>query len=263
MEATGIAIAFPSVEAGWPDPDTPLLERVTSLLPEAFDTVLVHSASHDLGAFFSRLRAERLHAGFMICDLRGRGDIGLKRLASALLAARSEDATSVAIYADAIGAIIAARSVEGSLGGTPGKGRACGGLPKWRLKRVVDYIDTHLDQPITLADLGAAAKLTRMHFAAQFRATTGLRPHEYLLRRRIERAKTMLADDDLPIVEIALSVGFQTQAHFTTVFGRFVGVTPYQWRRALAAKRRTLACEPRRASLGIDRAAPHAALGLV
>jgi AraC-like DNA-binding protein len=70
-----------------------------------------------------------------------------------------------------------------------------------------------------------------MHFAAQFKAATGIRPHEYLLRRRIERAKELLAGSHTPLVEIALEVGFKTQAHFTTVFARIVGETPNAWRR--------------------------------
>jgi AraC-like DNA-binding protein len=73
-----------------------------------------------------------------------------------------------------------------------------------------------------------------MHFAAQFRAATGFRPHEYLLRRRIQRAEELLRLSTMTLVDIALTVGFQTQAHFTTVFKRFVGDTPYQWRNANA-----------------------------
>jgi AraC family transcriptional regulator len=69
-----------------------------------------------------------------------------------------------------------------------------------------------------------------MHFAAQFRAATGLRPHEYLLQRRIERARELLLTSRLPLAEIAFEVGFKTQAHFTTVFARFVGETPNVWR---------------------------------
>jgi AraC-like DNA-binding protein len=65
-----------------------------------------------------------------------------------------------------------------------------------------------------------------MHFAAQFRATTGVRPHEYLLRRRIERAQEMLRGSKDPIVDVALQVGFQTQAHFTSTFRKFVGQPP-------------------------------------
>lgn len=104
------------------------------------------------------------------------------------------------------------------------------GLPKWRLKRVEAYIEAHLDGTVTLADMASAAGLSRMHFASQFRIATGMPPHEYLLRRRIERAQRILLETGESVVEIALSVGFQTQAHFTTVFRRFVGDTPYRWR---------------------------------
>ncbi len=103
-------------------------------------------------------------------------------------------------------------------------------LPSWRLRRVLAHIDAHLEDPITLADLAGVAGLSRMHFAAQFRAATGLRPHEFLLRRRIDHARYLLADPRRKLVDVALSVGFQTQAHFTTVFKRIVGETPHRWR---------------------------------
>jgi AraC family transcriptional regulator len=111
-----------------------------------------------------------------------------------------------------------------------GRGRQVRALQKWRLKRAVEYIDTHLSAKVSLLDLAAVAGLSRMHFASQFRVATGLRPHEFLLRRRIRRAEELLRDTETSIVEIALTVGFQTQAHFTTVFKRFVGCTPCRWR---------------------------------
>jgi AraC family transcriptional regulator len=110
------------------------------------------------------------------------------------------------------------------------KGRQVRALQKWRLKRVIGYVDNHLAAKISLTDLAAVAGLSRMHFASQFRAATGFRPHEYLLRRRIRRAEELLRNSTMAIVEIALTVGFQTQAHFTTVFKRFVGCTPRRWR---------------------------------
>lgn len=113
------------------------------------------------------------------------------------------------------------------------------GLPKWRLKRVAAYVDENIGEAITLADMATVAGLSRMHFAAQFRIATGIRPHEYVMRRRIEHAQQMLRETRNSLVQVALSVGFQTQAHFTTVFRRFVGDTPYQWRCAN--------CEPSRA----------------
>jgi AraC family transcriptional regulator len=109
-------------------------------------------------------------------------------------------------------------------------GRQIQALQKWRLKRVLDYIDVNMSSRITLFDLAAVAGLSRMHFASQFRQATGQRPHEFLLRRRIQRAEELMKDTAMSIVEIALTVGFQTQAHFTTVFKRFVGCTPRRWR---------------------------------
>jgi AraC family transcriptional regulator len=108
--------------------------------------------------------------------------------------------------------------------------RGAAAFPKWRLMRVLRYIETNIGEPITLANLAAAVGLSRMYFAKQFRAATGIRPHEFVLRKRIERAQRLLAATSEALVDIALSVGFQTQAHFTTVFKKITGTTPYQWR---------------------------------
>lgn len=114
---------------------------------------------------------------------------------------------------------------------SPGTGRPVAPLPKWRYRRVERYIDDHLEDRIMLADMARTVGLTRMHFAAQFRVMTGVKPHEFLLQRRIARACGFLRDERLSLVEIALKVGFQSQAHFTTVFKRIVGETPHRWRR--------------------------------
>lgn len=108
-------------------------------------------------------------------------------------------------------------------------------LPKWRLKRVQDFVTTNLEERITLASLAAVAGVSRMYFAAQFRQATGMRPHHYVLELRIAAARDMLADRRRPIVDIALSVGFQTQSHFTTVFKDRVGMTPNRYRKAIAS----------------------------
>lgn len=103
-------------------------------------------------------------------------------------------------------------------------------LPNWRLKRVSRHIEQNLAEPIMLQDLATVAGLSRMHFAAQFRAATGLQPHDYVRRHRIERAKMLLAETSDRLVDVALSVGFQTQAHFSTVFRQTTGETPRRWR---------------------------------
>jgi AraC-like DNA-binding protein len=103
-------------------------------------------------------------------------------------------------------------------------------MPLWRIKRVNDYLEAHLSEPISLADLARVAALSPMHFAARFRLATGHRPHEYLQLRRIERAKNLLLRPGVSLIDIALAVGFRTQSHFSTVFKRYVGHAPSYWR---------------------------------
>ena len=103
-------------------------------------------------------------------------------------------------------------------------------LPNWRLKRVSDYVDAHMTNNVSLADLASAAGLSRTYFAAQFRAAAGCRPHDFVLEKRIERAKTLLASDDMPLAEMALAIGFPNQAYFSTVFKKYTGETPKRWR---------------------------------
>jgi AraC family transcriptional regulator len=156
----------------------------------------------------------------------------VERLGWTLLGAEDIGGSVGQLYVDCISIAIVARLLISARRSAPSEGPRVTALPRWRLKRAVDYIEARLDEPISLADLASATGLTRMHFAAQFRAATGLRPHEYLLRRRVERAQEMLLGSGMSVVDIALSVGFQTQSHFTTVFKRFVGQPPLAWRQS-------------------------------
>ena len=158
-------------------------------------------------------------------------DTTAERLARALLAAERIGGSYGRVYAESVGIAIVARLLSLRQADLCERPKVTE-LAKWRLKRAIEYIEASLAESVSLADIASAAGLTRMHFAAQFRAATGLRPHEYLLRRRIERAQEKLAGTDVSLVQIALSVGFQTQSHFTSVFTRMVGQPPRAWRRA-------------------------------
>lgn len=172
----------------------------------------------------------------------------MRRLSDALAATEATHDAYSAIMADALRLAILTRTFSRQALRAPSGldpadgvhkeevGRPVRSLQNWRLKRVLQYVDENLTGKITLQNMAAVAGLSRMHFAAQFRAATGVRPREYLLRRRIERAQELLKQAELALVDIALTVGFQTQAHFTTVFKRFVGDTPYQWRSAYLAQ---------------------------
>jgi AraC family transcriptional regulator len=157
-------------------------------------------------------------------------DMIVDSLGRALLEANRLGASFGQLYADCISLALVARLVASARRAAPSERPKGGKLAPWRLKRTLDYIEARLDEPVRLADVASSAGLTRMHFAAQFRAATGLRPHEYLLRRRIERAQEMLVATGMSLVDIALAVGFQTQAHFTSVFKRYAGQPPRAWR---------------------------------
>jgi AraC family transcriptional regulator len=105
-----------------------------------------------------------------------------------------------------------------------------GGLSGYKLRRVKEFIDANLDEDLSLAEIAAVAELSQFHFARAFRKTTGLTPQQYLMQQRIERAKHLLAEEDLPIVEVSLRSGFKNQSHFTTLFRKFTKLTPKTWR---------------------------------
>jgi AraC family transcriptional regulator len=104
-------------------------------------------------------------------------------------------------------------------------------LPQGRLRAVIGYVEEHLDAGLTLEQLAAVARLSRYHFARQFKTATGLPPHQYVIARRVERARHLLqAAADLSLAEIALHAGFSDQSAFCNHFKRQVGVTPRQFR---------------------------------
>ncbi len=104
-----------------------------------------------------------------------------------------------------------------------------------KLKRVIDFIETHLHDSIGLDDLAEAAGLSANHFLRVFKLATGETPYHFLRNRRLERARQLLADDDMPLAQLALECGFANQAHFTAAFSRELGISPGRYRRAVRA----------------------------
>jgi len=112
----------------------------------------------------------------------------------------------------------------------PASPRQYGGLARDRLARVVDYIEAHLAKDLSVAELAGVACLSRYHFGKMFRHSLGESVHRYVTRRRIERAQALLRPGILSLPEIAETVGFSDQSHFTTVFKRHLQVTPRAYR---------------------------------
>ncbi len=106
-------------------------------------------------------------------------------------------------------------------------------FPKWRLKRAIDYIEANITRPIYFAEVSSAAGLTRMHFDAQFRTAIGCSPSNYILKRKVAHSQQLLLDPHLSIADVAATMGFSTQAHYSVVFKRMVGETPARWRESV------------------------------
>ena len=103
-------------------------------------------------------------------------------------------------------------------------------LPACRLRRVTQYVQENLQRELRLAELSAFVHMSPYHFARLFRRSIGMPPHKFVVRCRIDAARTLLAARTAPIAEIAQLVGFRTPSHFTTTFRRVIGLTPSAYR---------------------------------
>ncbi|SDS37080.1 helix-turn-helix domain-containing protein [Pseudomonas granadensis] len=110
--------------------------------------------------------------------------------------------------------------------------RLKGGLATHQRRQLMAYIDSQLAEPISLGQLAGLCALSEYHFARMFRASFGLPPHQYVLARRLDRARQMLRGTMLPLGEIALACGFASASHFTNRFRQVLGGTPGEYRQA-------------------------------
>ena len=127
-----------------------------------------------------------------------------------------------------------AARIRALLEAPPSRGRANrlrGGLSPAALRRVQLFVEANLSQPIRLPDLAARAALSAYHFARAFKTSTGATPRAFIEQRRIERAKQLLEEAVLPLADVALEAGFETQSRFTTTFRRTTGFTPAVYRK--------------------------------
>jgi AraC family transcriptional regulator len=135
------------------------------------------------------------------------------------------------LAAESLANVLAVQLIRHALAPRRLAGGRDGPLPRVRLRAVVEYVEEHLDASPTLAQLAAIARLSPYHFARQFKAATGLPPHQYLISRRVERAKQLLqTGSEVTLAEAATRSGFSDQSAFSHHFKRIVGITPGQFR---------------------------------
>jgi AraC family transcriptional regulator len=130
------------------------------------------------------------------------------------------------LYVEALASQICVQLLRNYINITFVSPRLSGALSLRQAALVHDYIEQHLSDSISLAELAAVVGLSQVHFIRLFRERFACPPHAYLMSRRIDRAKTLLARRGMSIQEVATSCGFSDQSHLTRLFKRHVGITP-------------------------------------
>lgn len=105
-------------------------------------------------------------------------------------------------------------------------------LPRETLRQVIRFVNEHLDSKLKLEDMAGEVGMDRYAFGRRFKLSTGMTPHEYIVRCRLRRAMKLLTFTNRSIVDIALDVGCACQSHFTTMFRKCTGTTPAAYRSA-------------------------------
>ncbi|MBA4773837.1 MAG: helix-turn-helix transcriptional regulator [Sphingomonas sp.] len=106
-------------------------------------------------------------------------------------------------------------------------------LPAWKIRRVDDFINAHINENIRLGDLAALTDLSLFHFSRVFKLATGSTPYHYVCQRRIAYSCQLLANGELDMAHIAAACGFANQSHFTSAFSKAMGISPGRYRRNL------------------------------
>jgi AraC family transcriptional regulator len=106
-----------------------------------------------------------------------------------------------------------------------------GGLAGWQARRLAVFIDARLDKPIRLNELSEVSRLSTAYFCRAFKRTFGETPHSYIVRRRLDKAETLMLTSDLPLSHIAVRCGFTDQAHLCKLFRQQYAQSPAAWRR--------------------------------
>ncbi len=161
-------------------------------------------------------------------------DEQLSHMAMSLLYELKAENVVGRLYADSVASVLAIQLVR-RYSCLKDVGIRKGGMAPHKLRRALEFISENLQRQhgIALDVVAREVGMSRYHFSRVFKESMGLSPINYIVRQRIERAKKLLAETDLPIADIALQAGFSGQSHFTTFFRKLVGLTPRSFRRQM------------------------------
>jgi AraC-like DNA-binding protein len=208
----------------------PTSARRQSIYHESFDFFRVYFSQDILNECFEAIFGKRPASTLALFDAHFVEDRILDSLTQVLAGVDRNGGFLGPCFVDSVGLALTSHLLRLYSFRTPRIEPRVSPLPIWKLRRVRDFIEENLFHPIYLSELSEIAGLSRMHFAAQFRAATGQTPHAYLLQRKIERAQTLLSDQTLSVADVASIVGFKNKAHFASAFKKIVGEPPSRWR---------------------------------
>ncbi|HEY0100430.1 MAG TPA: AraC family transcriptional regulator [Pyrinomonadaceae bacterium] len=152
-------------------------------------------------------------------------------IGQALLAELETDAPGGRLYAESLANVLAVHLLRHyTAAGGGDMRRFIGGLSGQRLRRVLAFVADNYERDLSLDDLAGEAGMSTFHFAREFKRATGTTPHQHLIKFRVEHAKALLAEGEMPLAEVGLRSGFSHQSHFTRLFRKLTGTTPQSYR---------------------------------
>jgi AraC family transcriptional regulator len=162
-----------------------------------------------------------------------RKDPVISNVGLALLAELDSEGLSGRLYAESLANVLAVHLLRHYSNGEVKPPLFQGGLSGPKLRQVTAFIADNYAKDIKLAELAHVAGMSSFHFAREFKRSTGTSPHQYLIKYRVECAKALMSNNDLPLTEVSLRSGFSHQSHFTRLFRKVTGTTPHLYRSRL------------------------------
>ena len=157
-------------------------------------------------------------------------DARVDALATAVNAERVAGFPSGRLFLDSVEQALAAALVDSHAVQRRSLRRYRGGLGPARLRTIKEFVQTKMEDDLTLCEMALSVELSPAHFSRMFRKSTGESPHQFVLRHRVERAKEMLREAEMRVLDVAVACGFKTQQHFARVFRLVCGVSPTEYR---------------------------------
>ena len=157
-------------------------------------------------------------------------DAHIRHIGMSLLQELESKSWAGKAYADLLATALAVHLLRKHTVESPFPPSYSGGMPKYKLRRAIDYISDNLGGELRVAEIAEEVNMSPYHFTRLFKQAMGLAPHQYVMQKRIEMAKKFLVETELPIAQIALETGFQSQSRFTTLFRQITGTTPRAYR---------------------------------